>query len=68
MVTKLNSVAAEDFERHWFDRVVQRSGTRRQVVELILAAGFVLFLVYRLKSYRWRQRMQTYDAEGLSAT
>ena len=39
-----------------------------EVLELILAAAFFLFLAYQLRRMRWRQRMGTDSAEGFSAT
>ena len=39
-----------------------------EVIELILAMGFLLFMVYQLRRIRWRQRAQANDAAGFSAT
>ena len=39
-----------------------------EVLELILAAAFFLFLAYQLRRMRWRQRMGADNAEGFSAT
>jgi len=39
-----------------------------EVIELILALGFLVFVIYQLRRIRLRQRAQAMDAEGISAT